>query len=90
MKINIKARLRNKTFIISMVTLVVSFSYKLLAVADIVPAVSESEILELLGLMVNVFAIAGIIVDPTTKGVSDSDRAMTYYLEDVSPEVAES
>ncbi len=79
MKINFKARLKNKTFIISVVTLIVSFLYKLFAVADVVPAVSENEVLELLGLLVNMFAFAGVIVDPTTEGISDSDRAMGYY-----------
>lgn len=78
LKINVKARLKNKTFLVSAVTLVVSFIYKLLAITDIVPEVSENEILELLGLLVNMLAFAGVVVDPTTNGFSDSDRAMTY------------
>ncbi len=79
MKINFKARMKNKAFVVGVVTLLVSFVYKLLAAMDIVPAVSESEILELIGLAVNLLALVGVIVDPTTKGVSDSDRAMLYY-----------
>ena len=87
MKINIKARLKNKTFLISAVTLAVSFVYKLLALAKIVPAISEYDILELCGLCVNVLALAGVIVDPTTHGISDSDRAMTYYSKETFSEV---
>ncbi len=79
MKINFKARMKNKAFIIGVTTLVVSFLYKLLSALDIVPAVSENEILELIGLAVNVLAFVGVVVDPTTKGISDSDRAMQYY-----------
>lgn len=79
MKINFKARMKNKAFVVGVVTLLVSFLYKLLAAMDIVPAVSESEILELMGLVVNMLALVGVIVDPTTKGVSDSERAMLYY-----------
>ena len=79
MKINVKARLKNKTFVVSAVTLVVSFMYKLLALAEIVPPVAEHEFLELCGLCVNILALAGVVVDPTTQGVSDSDKAMTYY-----------
>ncbi len=72
MKINIKARLKNKTFLISATTLLISFIYKLLAVLDIVPAVSENEMLELLGLGVNLLAFLGVVVDPTTQGLSDN------------------
>ena len=79
MKINFKVRMKNKAFVVGVATLLVSFLYKLLAAMDIVPAVSESEILELVGLAVNVLALVGVIVDPTTKGVSDSERAMLYY-----------
>ena len=79
MKINFKARMKNKAFVVGVATLLISFVYKLLAAMEIVPAVSENEILELVGLAVNVLALVGVIVDPTTEGVSDSDRAMLYY-----------
>jgi phi LC3 family holin len=71
--------MKNKAFVVGVATLVVSFLYKLLSALDIVPAVSENEMLELIGLAVNVLALVGVIVDPTTKGISDSDRAMGYY-----------
>lgn len=83
MKINFKVRLKNKAFVVGVATLLISFLYKLLAAMDIVPAVSESEILELMGLVVNMLALVGVIVDPTTEGVSDSDRAMLYYSTEV-------
>ncbi len=78
MKINIKARLKNKTFVVSVITLTISFIYKLLALTDIVPEVSENELLELISLFINMLALAGVVVDPTTNGFSDSERAMTY------------
>ena len=81
MKINLKARLQNKTFLVSVITLTASFIYKLLALSDIVPEISENEFLELCGLAVNILALIGVVVDPTTKGLSDSDRAMRYYTE---------
>lgn len=81
MKLNIKARLKNKTFVVSLVTLIISFVYKLFAVFEIVPDVSEYEVLSLLDVAINVLALLGVFVDPTTEGVSDSDRAMTYYTE---------
>ena len=83
MKINIKVRLRNKAFVISMVALVVSFVYKVLSLFDIVPSVSEVQILDAAAFFINILAVLGVLVDPTTKGVSDSDRAMPYLNEGV-------
>lgn len=78
MKINLKARLKNKTFVISAVTLCVSFIYKLLGLAGVVPAFSEYEVMSLFDMLTNTLALAGVLVDPTTEGFSDSDSAMTY------------
>ena len=78
MKINIKARLKNKMFVLSASALVVSFAYQMLSAFDIVPKISESEISGLVTMLVNILAFFGVLVDPTTEGISDSERAMTY------------
>ena len=78
MKINIKARLKNKMFILSASALVVSFVYQMLSAFDFVPKISESEISGLVTMLVNILAFFGVLVDPTTEGISDSERAMTY------------
>lgn len=78
MKINFKARLRNKTFLVSAGVLIVSFIYSLLSLFDVVPSVREQQITELFTMGVNLLALCGVVVDPTTKGFNDSDRAMTY------------
>lgn len=78
MKINFKARLKNKTFVISMAALVVSMIYRILMIFGVFPSVSEGEIGEIVAMAVNILALAGVIVDPTTAGLSDSERAMTY------------
>lgn len=88
MKINFKARLKNKTFIVSIATLLITFVYQLLSMFEVVPAVSESTVINLLGMVVNLLAGLGVIVDPTTSGINDSERAMTYYTEnDVREEI---
>ncbi len=81
MKINFKARLRNKTFLISSAVLIVSFVYSLLSALDIVPGIGEEYVTELITMGVNVLAFLGVVVDPTTEGICDSDRAMTYCTE---------
>lgn len=89
MKINIKARLKNKTFLLTITTLLVTFVYQLLSMFDVVPKVSESTVINLFGMLVNLLAGLGVIVDPTTAGINDSARAMTYYTENDERETGE-
>ncbi len=81
MKINLKARLKNKTFVISTAVLTVSLVYRILSLFGIFPEISESEIGEVINMTVNILALAGVVVDPTTEGMSDSERALTYCTE---------
>lgn len=78
MKINWKVRLRNGVFLASCMALLVSFCYDALTLLGIVPAVEEQALLALCDTVLKILAMAGIITDPTTKGLSDSQRAMTY------------
>lgn len=78
-KINWKARIRNKTFLVSLCALVVSFIYEVLSMLEMVPAISENEVLQIIYIIINLLGVLGVIVDPTTKGISDSERALSYY-----------
>lgn len=78
MKINWKLRLKNKTTLISLIGATLSFVYLVLGLFDIVPSISQNELNELLLTFVNVLSIVGIVTDPTTKGMSDSARAIEY------------
>lgn len=81
MKINLKARLKNKAFLVSVIALAVSLVYHVLALFGVTPSHGESEITEILGMAVNILAVLGVVIDPTTEGISDSERAMTYCTE---------
>ena len=78
MKINWKVRLRNKTWLASVLALVVSFVYDLLAMLDIVPPLSEDWLLSLMQTLLTLLTALGVVIDPTTDGAGDSDRAMGY------------
>ncbi len=82
MKINFKARFKNKVFLLSFTALVISFVYKVFEVCGVVPSVSENAVTDVVSVFANILAFVGVIVDPTTEGVSDSDRAMTYLTAD--------
>ncbi|MBQ5883014.1 MAG: phage holin [Clostridia bacterium] len=82
-KINWKARFKNKTFLISFIALILSFTYKSLAIFEIIPRVTESEVFDSISVLVNFLGLMGVVVDPTTKGISDSERALTYYNNEI-------
>ncbi len=81
MKINLKARMKNKTFVISSSVLIISFVYGLLSALGVVPRVSEEQVTDLMYMAVNILALLGVVVDPTTEGIGDSKRALTYCTE---------
>lgn len=78
MKINWKARFRNKVFLFALAGLVVSFVFDLLAMFEVIPAISESMVMQLVDIVLLVLTAVGVVTDPTTPGLQDSDRAMTY------------
>ena len=78
MKINWKVRLRNKTWLMSVLALIVSFVYDLLAMLDIVPPLSQDWLMSLLQTILTLLTALGVVIDPTTQGAADSDRAMHY------------
>lgn len=81
MKINWKARFKNKAFLITFGTLIVAFVYQVLGLFGVVPSVSEESLVNVITILVNILAFVGVIVDPTTDGIKDSDRAMLYFTD---------
>ena len=77
-KINWKVRFKNKTFVVAFVTALVAFIYQLLGLLEIVPAVSQDNLMQVIMLVVNLLVTLGIITDPTTAGVTDSEQALNY------------
>ena len=78
MKINWKVRLRNKTWLASAIALVISFLYDLLEMLELVPPLSEDWVLSLCQTILTLLTALGVMIDPTTAGAADSDRAMKY------------
>ena len=74
--LNLKIRLKNKTFVITMLTTIIAFVYQLLAQFEIVPKITKDQTMQALMLIVNILAGLGILVDPTTDGVKDSERVL--------------
>lgn len=75
---NWKLRLQNKTTLIALIAAAVSLVYQILGICGVVPRVSEDTIMTVAGTIINALCLLGIVVDPTTKGIADSERAMNY------------
>ncbi len=78
MKLNWKVRFKNKVWLGSFCSLIIGFVYSLLALFDVFPAVTQSLVVQLLNQVLTFLRLVGVIVDPTTAGLGDSDRAMGY------------
>lgn len=74
--LNLKIRLKNKTFIITMMTTIIAFVYQMLAQFEVVPKITQDQTIQVLMLIVNILAGLGILVDPTTDGIKDSERVL--------------
>lgn len=80
MKINWKVRMKNKVFWVAFIPAILMlvktvanvFGYDL-ELVDI-----ESNLLSVVEAIFLVLGIVGVIADPTTSGINDSEQAMTY------------
>lgn len=78
MKINWKVRFRNKTWFVTFMGAVLTIVYQILGMVGISAPVSQDALTNILMMVVNLLVLLGVIIDPTTNGVTDSTRALTY------------
>ena len=78
MKINWKVRFKNKTWLTMFISLIIGFVFNMLKLFDIVPVVTENTIITIVAQILEFLGLIGVLVDPTTAGFSDSNRAMNY------------
>lgn len=80
MNINWKVRFSNKQFWLSLIPAVLLLIQVVAAVFGYALDLGDlgNRLLAVVNALFAVLAILGIVTDPTTTGVGDSDRAMTY------------
>ena len=96
---NLKLRLKNKTTLIAIVASTVAFLYQILGILGVTVPVTKDQVIQVVGIIINLLVGLGILVDPTTAGVGDSTRAKGYetpyketelpdnYWEELPPEI---
>lgn len=78
MNINWKLRLQNKATLTALVMALVALVYQALGVCGVVPRVAQDQVTTIISMVINLLCLLGIVVDPTTAGVGDSARVLSY------------
>lgn len=80
MKINWTVRIKNKTFWVTVIPMVLLLLAQVLQLFGITIdfAGLSSQLLAIVGTVFGLLALLGVVNDPTTAGVSDSKQALTY------------
>lgn len=78
--INWKVRIKNKTFWLAIIPATILLIQAVAAVFGFTVDFSEmaNKLIDVVEAVFVVLAIIGVVADPTTAGIGDSDRAMTY------------
>lgn len=80
MSINWKVRVRNKAFWVALIPALLLLIQQVYAVVGVQLDFGElqAQLVAIVGTVFAILAILGIVADPTTAGVGDSEQAMTY------------
>lgn len=76
--INWKVRFKNKVWLMTAIPVVLGALYAVFGLFGWVPPIAETALENVLITVVGALAVLGIVEDPTTAGVKDSEQAMTY------------
>ena len=78
MKVNWKVRFKNRIWLSSFICTVISFAYNIMGMLDIFPAITQNSVVQIVNEILLFLSLIGVIADPTTEGLNDSQRAMSY------------
>ncbi|MGG2053665.1 phage holin [Lysinibacillus pakistanensis] len=79
MKINWKIRLQHKPFLLALFSLILLLAQQVAAIFgyDLTSAMSE-QLTSILNIVLSILVLMGVVIDPTTRGTKDSERALMY------------
>lgn len=80
MSINWKIRFKNKTFWLALIPAVLLLAQQVAGLFGVALDFGglKDQLTAIVGTVFTLLAILGIVADPTTAGVGDSEQAMTY------------
>jgi len=78
MKINWKVRLQNKVFLASLFSLLLLLANQVAAIFGMDITIYNDQITALFSTVLAILSLIGVVHDPTTPAMNDSERAMQY------------
>lgn len=80
MNINWKVRFKNRAFWLGLVPLLLLLIQQVAAIFGLTLdfGVLQDQLVAVIGTVFAILALLGIVVDPTTEGIGDSERALSY------------
>ena len=78
MKVNWKVRFKNRIWLSSFICTIISFVYNILGMLDVFPFITQNAVVQIVNEVLLFLSLIGVIADPTTEGLGDSQRAMSY------------
>ena len=73
--INLKLRFKNKATLVALASALIAFVYQILGILGITAPIAQDAVSQLVGIILNILVAVGVLVDPTTKGIGDSELA---------------
>lgn len=78
MKINWKVRFKHKPFLVALFSLILILVQQVAAFFSIDTTIYNDQVTNLFNTVLSIFVILGVVIDPTTKGATDSEQALNY------------
>lgn len=75
---NWTVRFKNRVWLAAFIALIVSFVYQVLSMLDVAPGVTQDAVMQTVNIVLMLLSALGVLIDPTTTGITDSARAMQY------------
>jgi phi LC3 family holin len=72
---NLKLRFKNKATLVALASALIAFIYQILGILGITAPIAQDEVSQLVGIILNILVAVGVLVDPTTNGIGDSELA---------------
>ena len=76
--INWKVRLKSGPFWMGVTSAMVAVIFEILSLCGVELPVTADQIMHVVTIVLMLLATLGVVTDPTTKGIKDSQLAMTY------------
>lgn len=78
MKINWKVRFKHKPFLVALFSVALLLVQQIAAIFGVDTTIYNEQVTTLFNTVLSILVLLGVVIDPTTKDISDSERALYY------------